>query len=552
MQLSSIRRRWSVLLALVLTLSLIAAACGGGDDEPAEGGIPDEGAGEPTPGGNVIYALEAENTNGWCLPEGQLAISGIQVARAVYDTLTVPNEEAEYVPFLAESVESNEDFTEWTITIREGVKFHDGTDLTAEVVKNNLDAYRGQYEGRSSLLFSFILSNVTDVVVTDPTTVTVSTTVPWPSFDSYLFSSGRLGIMAQAQLDDAETCDTNMIGTGPFMKEEWKVNDKFVATKNPDYWQTDAEGNQLPYLDGIEFRPIVEGDARVNALLGGDINALHASGAEQIDVLQQEAENGSINLVESDEFPELSYGMFNTSVPPFDNIKARQAAAYAIDRDTFNQVRNLDLFTMASGPFGPGEIGYLEDAGFPEYDPEKAQQLADEYTEETGEPLEFTLTHVNDASTTKTAQFIQEQASKIGVTVNLKGVEQAALISTALGGDWQAISWRNHPGGNPDQQYVWWKSGLPTNFGRINDPELDALLDEGRSESDPEARAQVYENINKLFGEKVYNLWLNWSQWDVATATDVFGVYGPPLPDGSDPFLGLATGHSVSGMWVQQ
>ena len=99
---------------------------------------------------------------------------------------------------------------------------------------------------------------------------------------------------------------------------------------------------------------------------------------------------------------------------------------------------------------------------------------------------------------------------------------------------------------------MWWKSGLPTNFGKINDPELDALLDEGRSESDPEARAEVYENINKLFSEKVYNLWLNWSQWDVATATDVFGVYGPPLPDGSDPFLGLATGHSVSGMWVQQ
>ena len=193
MQLSSIRRRWSVLLALVLSLSLIAAACGGGDDEPADGGIPDEGAGEPTPGGNVIYALEAENSNGWCLPEGQLAISGIQVARAVYDTLTVPNEEAEYVPFLAEAVEPNDDFTEWTITIREGVKFHDGTDLTAEVVKNNLDAYRGQYEGRSSLLFTFVLSNVADVVVTDPMTVTVTTTVPWPSFDVVPVQLGPTG-----------------------------------------------------------------------------------------------------------------------------------------------------------------------------------------------------------------------------------------------------------------------------------------------------------------------------------------------------------------------
>ena len=78
---------------------------------------------------------------------------------------------------------------------------------------------------------------------------------PWSSFPAYLYGSGRVGIMAQAQLDDTETCDTNLIGTGPFKLKEWKVNEKFVAEKNPDYWQKDADGNQLPYLDEIEFRP---------------------------------------------------------------------------------------------------------------------------------------------------------------------------------------------------------------------------------------------------------------------------------------------------------
>ena len=88
-------------------------------------------------------ASPPRRSGGFCLPEAQLAISGEMVVRAIYDTLTIPNSEGEYVPYLAESVTPNDDFTEWTIKLRDGVKFHDGIDADAEVVKNNLDAYRG-------------------------------------------------------------------------------------------------------------------------------------------------------------------------------------------------------------------------------------------------------------------------------------------------------------------------------------------------------------------------------------------------------------------------
>ena len=137
------RRR---IAALVVSVALVLAACGGGkstsaDDAPAE-------AGEPQRGGSVTYGLEAETGDGWCLQEAQLAISGTMVARSIYDTLTAPNADGEYVPYLAESVEPDQDYKEWTITLRDGVTFHDGSPLTAEVVKNNLDAYRGQYPAR--------------------------------------------------------------------------------------------------------------------------------------------------------------------------------------------------------------------------------------------------------------------------------------------------------------------------------------------------------------------------------------------------------------------
>ena len=95
------------------------------------------------------------------------------VADTIYDTLTRPNADGDYEPWLAESVEPNDDYTQWTIKLREGVKFHDGSDLTAEVVKNNLDAYRGQYPTRSPLLFTFTFANIASV---DPARVHPSST----------------------------------------------------------------------------------------------------------------------------------------------------------------------------------------------------------------------------------------------------------------------------------------------------------------------------------------------------------------------------------------
>ncbi len=191
--------------------------------------------GTPVPGGEITYGLEAETASGWCLPEAQLAISGIQVARAIYDTLTAPDENGEIKPFLAESVTPNADNTVWTIKLRDGIKFSDGTALDATVVKNNLDAYRGTYPARQPLLFVFTFQDIASVDVVDPLTVTVTTKRPWVDFPWFLWGSARVGIMGQAQLDST-SCNDDLIGTGPFIKDSWTVNNSFVATKNPNYW----------------------------------------------------------------------------------------------------------------------------------------------------------------------------------------------------------------------------------------------------------------------------------------------------------------------------
>ena len=157
------------------------------------------------------------------------------------------------------------------------MKFHDGTDLTAEVVKNNLDAYRGTYPTRRPLLTVFVLEPIQSVDVVDPLTGAGHAQAALGGVRRPLWAAAAYGMMAQAQLDDASTCAENMIGTGPFKLVDWVPNQSFMAEKNPDYWATDADGNQLPYLDPIEFRPIVEVDQRLNALQSGEINAMHTS-----------------------------------------------------------------------------------------------------------------------------------------------------------------------------------------------------------------------------------------------------------------------------------
>lgn len=535
------RRTWAVLVIGGLLLS----ACGGGGDGGSDGEGSGTGDGRPRQGGRVVYGLEAETAGGWCLPEAQLAISGIQIARTIYDTLTIPDENGDYVPWLAESVTPNDDFTRFTIELREGVKFHDGSNLTAEVVKNNLDAFRGAYPARKPLLFVFVYDNIAEVNVTGPLTVEVAMNRPWPAFPAYLYLNGRFGISAQAQLDDAERCDTNLIGTGPFMLEEWKLNDHLTARRNPDYWN-----QPYPYLDEIEYRPIIEGAQRVNAIQTGEINVMHTSGPMFIKDLRALAEQGDIELVESDEQGEVTYVMLNASRPPFDNLTARQALAYAGDREGLNEIINEGITRNASGPFAPGNVGYLDDAGYPEHDLERAKELVAQYEEETGRPLEYTLWHAAGAEVLESAQLLKEYAEAAGATVTLRQVEQAQLISQALGGDFDAMIWRNHPGGDPDGQYVWWHSGSPVNFGRFADPEIDRLLEEGRVETDPERRREIYEQLNRRFSEQLWNLWGQWTIWGIATTPEVRGVLGPDNPGGTGPQPGLATGHLVSGMWI--
>ena len=537
-----------------------------------ESGLPDHP--QPRRGGHLVYGLEAETDTGWCLSSATLAISGLQVVRAIYDPLTIPDGKGGYVPYLAKTLTHDPTFKVWTLTLHSGVTFHDGEPLTAQVVKDNLDAFRGVpgNHKRASLLFAFQLKNIIGVEVVNDLTVQITTQVPQPALPGMLYSSGRLGMMAPKQLNASpEDCADDPIGTGPFKFVDWKPGERMLTARNPDYWEQAPDGQPYPYLDSIEFRPINSGEIRNQSIESGSINIMHTSNAEDIvGKLRKLRDAGKTNMLVSEDFAEVSFFQLNNSKAPFDDPEVRQALAMGSDRADINNRVNAGLPNLATGPFAPDSIAYLKDAGFPKYDLAAAKKAVAALKAK-GKKLDFVLSCTTDPSVVRTAELIQQAAKKLGVNVTLKKMDQATLISRAIAKDYDAMVFRNYPGGDPDLNYVWWygkngdgTGGNPVNFAGFDDPEVNRLLDEGRSESDPAKRKQIYQDLNRRMATQVFGVWGWYTPWAIVEASNVHGILGPPLPGddpskpgtvttddkAKEPSTGLAPGHSLLGLWI--
>ena len=541
--------------AFGLALALTAGACGGDDKKSDEEGpdttVPttDAPAGKPTPGGELTYSVEADASGGYCLPTAQLAAGSIQVANAVYDSLFVFDKDFKATPYLAESSSWNPEYTSLTIKLRQGVTFHDGTPLNAEIVKLNLDVSRGDAEataktGLAPLLFIFVFQNIASIDAPDDSTVVINTKVPWPALPEFL-ASGRNGIVGESQLmAGTDGCKDQFNGTGPFKVDSWTPNVEMKLSKNPSYWRKDADGVQLPYLDKLNFKPIEGGPARFDALDGNTIQAGHWSTGT---IFTQIQEDDRFQLTaEAEGHKEVAYGLVNVAKAPLDDIEVRRHMAMAIDRETLNDINSEGKFKVADQPFDTGVIGFVDDIDTIAYDPDTAAAFFE------GKNLEVKLAYATDPTTKAIAEEVKAELNEVGVTVNITDKDQATLINQALGGDFNILLWRNHPGADPDTQYNWWHSGSPVNFGKINDPEIDRLLDEGRSEIDPAKRKTIYQDLSRAFVTGAYNQWNWYTEWGIGSYKSVHNLTGATLPDNS-PGAGMTWGwHLLTETWVDQ
>jgi peptide/nickel transport system substrate-binding protein len=227
------------------------------------------------------------------------------------------------------------------------------------------------------------------------------------------------------------------------------------------------------------------------------------------------------------------------------DIRVRRALAMATDNETLSQARAAGTYPVANGPFPPGRDGYLDDTGFPTFDLEGAQALVEEVETETGTPLVVALKTTTDPFNLTTSELLKEMWENAGFDVLLDQIPQGEFINQALAGNFEVFTWRNHNGVSPDDQFVWWSStttsGIALNFGRIDDPEVDRLLDIIRTDTDADARTAAAEDLNRYFAEQVFNVWNWWSFWGFAHPESVHNAgtfHIPGAPDGVTSLIG--------------
>jgi peptide/nickel transport system substrate-binding protein len=285
----------------------------------------------------------------------------------------------------------------------------------------------------------------------------------------------------------------------------------------------------------------------------------HTSDGKSITLLRQQAKEGKIQLVEDRGEQEEGSVMFNTSAPPFDNLNARLAVAYATDRDAYIENVGEGVNEPADGVFAPSSIWY-KDVNFPKVDLAKAREYAQKYQQETGKPLEFTL-GVGGPDTKKNGEFLQQGWSQAGINAQVQVANQGTFITEALGGNYQANLWRQFGAVDPDADYLWWvsdnaKGALTLNFARNQDPEIDKALNDGRVTTDVNARKAAYAKLQERFAADVPYVWLDRSLWAIAANNTVRGIENGPLPDGQPSIPiggnGFPGVHRMVQTWIQQ
>ena len=275
--------------------------------------------------------------------------------RAVFDPLVVEDETGAPQPYLLESFEANDDFTVWTLRMRPGIRFHDGTPAGADALAIHVQNLK------AGALTGQLLRRIESWEIVDELTLKVYSNAPFAGLVSGL--TGQFGYLpAPSQYADPDGA-ANPVGTGPFVFKSWIPDQELVVERNPDYWRTDAEGRALPYLDRIVFRPIIEPDARKLAMQTGDIDVTHSDIGLDFDDYRE-----NFKTVEERSFLQSYYLLMNNARPPFNDIRARQALAHCTDHETYNLLRTGGHFDIANGPFGPSTPGHLADTGFPGYD----------------------------------------------------------------------------------------------------------------------------------------------------------------------------------------
>jgi peptide/nickel transport system substrate-binding protein len=485
---------------------LFAIACAPQDDAAeAEGEAPPQ---------ELIILLQSDVVS--LDPHGSNDSPSSNVRTKIYENLVYFNEDMELQPGLATEWEPIDELT-WEFTLREDVTFHDGTAFTAEAVKANLERV---IDPDMASQRAFLFTMLDEITVVDDYTVRISTEFPFAPLLSHL-AHDAAGLASPEALEQAGYNEVEPIGTGPFRFVSWEPGDEVILERNEDYW------GELPNPERAIFRVVPEESTRLALLEGGDAH---------ISEILQPANMARVESSEAMElglFPSLSlnYIGFNVEQEPFDDPRVRQAISMAVDVQAMIDGIVEGAGTRAIGPISEAVVGFHPDLDPLPYDPDMAAELLADAGLEEG--FSTTLWTNDNPTRIAIAEIVQNNLAELNIDVEIEVLEWGAYLDQTAEGlhEMFILGWVTVTGDADYGMYALLHSsnvGAPGNRSFYRNERVDELLDQGRRETDPEARVELYHEVQEILIEEAPMLNLYHPQWMVAVADEVEGYSHHP------------------------
>ena len=524
------------LLTLILCLAMVLTVFAGCSSAPAteEGASAsgDAAQGEAADSEYKDTLVFAMNTDVQSMdPQIQNDTTSEQVVKMLYNTLLKFEDDGTVVGDLAESWSVSEDKLTWTFNLKQGVKFHNGKELTSADVKATFDRALNAEAG--GLRTTEIIKMFASVEAPDPYTVTITTDAPYGPMES-LMCNMSLGIMDADYIEqyglDLGTSAEGENGTGPFKVVSWERDQEIVVERFDDYFGTPAK------LQTVVYTIIPEAASRVIALETGEVDVIDKPTDEDLARLEADTENFTVLRK-----PTISQRLFRFGCndPIISNTKVRQAIVYAIDRQAIIDALFTGSGYPSTAPLAPVTFGY-SDLGEIEQDLELAKSLL----AEAGYPDGFDtkiITTERYQNGIELAEIISQQLAEIGINAEIEVWEWSALSAS-----WNGItadefdqpifimgagpSMRDADGGLRGL-YTTSETGLnDRNYGFYSNAEVDALIEQGMQETDQQKRVEIYkEAMEILYREDPVAFWLFDMYGLAITSSKVEGVTLSPI-----------------------
>jgi peptide/nickel transport system substrate-binding protein len=406
--------------------------------------------------------------------------------------------------------------------LRTGVKFHDGTPFNADAVLFNLNRF---ISDKASPRYTDV-KDISAVIKVSDSQVQIKLKQPFSPLLNAL--TGDIGMMlspsAVQKLGSKLGNTPTGVGSGPFIFGEWIKGDHLLLKANPNYWKRDADGNRLPYLQSIRYHAITDATVMYNNLETNQIQV--ASNIDPNNVAQIKTNpNLTYRQIPSPGFQSLQ---LNISQAPLNNVHVRRAIALGINRQEILDHVLKGVGFVAQGPLSPATWAYDKNYTGLAYDPAKAKaELAQSGLTGT---ISFTLSVTGgNPTTSQEVQFIQSQLQAIGITMNIKQETFTTLVTDFQTYHYQAvfIGWTGSL--DPDgTMYAMFTSKGGFNYTNYKNPQVDALLDKGRTTLDRVQRIPDYQKAQQLIVEDASRVFLTYTVVYQATSSSVKNYFLSP------------------------